>query len=294
LNCPACQSSDTEKSGIIHKFKYPLHISKCKRCSTSFQDPLPKDPDAYYDKAYYNGTADFSYTDERKFFQGAQHVWKARLKKIHSYVKEGKFLDVGCSFGGFAYTAGKYYDSYGLDISQFAIESAYEYLSQKTGEVPVLKKGQLTNFPKKSFPQNGFSIITMIEVIEHLKNPKKHIEKAYELLKPGGVLVIQTANMEARQAQRQGLDYHYFLPGHCTCFSATGLQEMLSQTGFQHFQSFIPVDFGLLPKLRKMKTQFNHPLDALKWIRTSLYHFKSYFRYKGIPLTSSYVLYAFK
>ncbi len=51
-------------------------------------------------------------------------------------------------------------------------------------------------------------------MIEHLSYPEKVFEKLGKILKPGGLLLIQTANFEGWQAINAGADYHYYLPGH--------------------------------------------------------------------------------
>ncbi|MES0491318.1 MAG: class I SAM-dependent methyltransferase [Leptospirales bacterium] len=298
--CPACLSPNSSFSGTIDRFTPPFEVVQCAECGSFYRHPQPSDESAYYDENYYTQKSDFSYMDERKIFAGSKHVWNARLKQIRKYHPTGKFLDVGCSFGGFTFTAAQYFDAWGIDVSKYAIKEASAFLQKiakdddSKNSVKGLFQTELTTLPEKKLPENQFSVITMIEVLEHLKNPREHIAKAHKLLQPGGLLVIQTANMDGRQAVQAGLQYHYFLPGHLTCFTARGLKQMLRELGFTTFREFIPVDFGLMPKLKKMQTSFTSPLDYIKWFRTTWYHLTSYLRYKGQPLTSSYVLYAFK
>ena len=293
MRCPVCLSQSSTFSGTIDRFTPAFEVTQCADCGSFYRNPLPKDESVYYDQNYYAQTSQFSYMDERKIYAGSQYVWNARLKQIRKYHLSGKFLDVGCSFGGFASTAAQFFETWGIDISEYVIKEAKVFL-EKSDIVPNLFQAELATLTPKELPENQFSVITMIEVIEHLKNPRQHIEKAYKLLKPGGLLVIQTANMDGYQAVRAGLNYHYFLPGHLTCFTARGLKQMLGDLGFTTFREFIPVDFGLLPKLKKMQTSFTSLFDYIKWVKTSWYHLTSYLRYKGNPVTSSYVLYAFK
>jgi len=79
-----------------------------------------------------------------------------------------------------------------------------------------------------------------------------------------------------------------------TYFSEQGLLSLLQKTGFTRFIEYFPVEFGLLPKLLKMRGSFTSLSDYKRWISTTYYHISSFFRYKKNPLTSSWVIYAIK
>jgi 2-polyprenyl-3-methyl-5-hydroxy-6-metoxy-1,4-benzoquinol methylase len=144
------------------------------------------------------------------------------------------------------------------------------------------------------FEDNFFSVISMIEVIEHLKNPKTISKYIYDKLKIGGVAVIQTADLSAHQAVRAGNSYHYYLPGHLSYYSESNLKTLFHAAGFKKIHFYRPVDFGLLAKLKKMRGSFTTASDYLRMIPTSMYHFKGYLRWRKVPLTSSMVMYAQK
>ena len=100
--------------------------------------------------------------------------------------------------------------------------------------------------------------------------------------------------MDGWQAQKAKERYHYFLPGHLSYFSAQNLSHTLYTIGFSKVKIYYPVDFGLLPKLRKSRGDFSTLKDYVKWFTIALYHLKSKIKWKGQPLTSSMVVYAFK
>ena len=295
--CPVCESGNTYLWQNISQNANILHIRKCSSCSSLFQFPAVKNEEILYQKEYYEGGTDYIYYDERKSYDASKIVYLSRLKTIRKYKKFGRFLDVGCSFGGFTYTSAKYFESYGIDVSEFAVKKGAEWLKSLASQKKFkgISKGSLTKLPlKKDFKRESFDVISMIEVAEHLKRPLNDFQAAYKLLKKDGILIIQTANFEGWQAINEGKNYHYFLPGHFVYYTASALKKMLKNIGFRKFKEFIPVDFSLWAKLRKSKKSFNSLFSYLKWISISYYHIKSYFRKKGRPLTSSYVLYAFK
>ncbi|MCB1303574.1 MAG: class I SAM-dependent methyltransferase [Leptospiraceae bacterium] len=251
---------------------------------------VPTDLESLYSDDYYSGQSDYSYRDERKSEEYHDIVWQARLKTIaKTHRPPGSFLDIGCSFGGFVDAASRFgYRAVGLDLSSFAVEEG-----RRLGR--DLRQGELS---LNKFGRNQFDVITMIEVMEHLPDPLTAIQCICRWLKPGGLLVIQTANFLGRQAIREGQNYHYYLPGHLHYYSSRNLSTFLGNNGFVDFHLYRGVDFGLLPKLKKMRGQWKAekgskvPLGRLA--ATSMYHLKSRIAWRDFALTSSMVLYARK
>jgi len=247
-----------------------------------FNDDVIK---GFYKEDYYNGIADYSYCDERGFEKYAFYVWNRRIKKIASYVGKGNFLDIGSAFGGFLKAASRCFCPYGIELSEFS-----GYYSKKIfGD--SIHIGQLNDHP---FQADFFSVITMIELLEHITDPVSVIKECYRLLEKKGLLVIQTANMDGMQARILKYRYGYYLPCHISYFSRENLTRLLQQEGFKKIIIFQPVEFGLLPKLLKSSYNFHSIFDYYKWLRIALYHYMSKIRYNSFSFTSSMVVYAFK
>lgn len=295
MKCPVCQRENVYFWSEINRFSEPLYIYKCNNCYSLHRHPLPDDPDLFYDKQYYTGRAEYSYKDERERFAADQIVHRARVRNIARSVKEGRFLDVGCSFGALVYAAAERFEAHGLDVSEYAVTEGRRFLRDVDPDrLTGLHHGSLTSLPDhEAFRENSFDVITMIEVAEHLAEPEKTFRAARRLLSPGGLLVIQTADFEGRQAVKAGTDYHYFLPGHLVYYTSTALKNLLRKTGFSSFKEYRPVDFSFLAKARKASSGFNSLLDYIRLCRIAKYHYLSMLTYKGRPLTSSYVLYAY-
>jgi 2-polyprenyl-3-methyl-5-hydroxy-6-metoxy-1,4-benzoquinol methylase len=243
-------------------------------------------PDRYYTKEYYNGKSDYSYLDERDSLNFHAHVWRARLKRIASFIPPpADLLDVGCSFGGFALeTARAGYRASGIDVSAYAVEEA-----AKRGLNAY--RADLEDHP---FADESFDVVTMIEVVEHISQPKRAFESLAKLIRPGGLLVIQTANFDGLQAKRLGSNYNYYLPGHLFYYSKGNLRKILTEHGFSNLYFFHGVEFGLIPKLKKSRGDFKKWTDYLRWFRIALYHCKSKFAFGGFAWTSSMVVYAIR
>ncbi|WP_157210337.1 class I SAM-dependent methyltransferase [Turneriella parva] len=293
--------------------RHGFDVFACADCHSEFQHPFPQNADAYYDEGYYTGTSAFNYQDERKQEYYHNFVHHARIKTIKRFCNGGnspvtrinasvaqrpKLLDVGCAFGTFVRAAAKSFEATGLDVSGFAVDEGNK-INAAQNNPARLWQGDLTHLPRskvarETFSPGSFAAITLIEVAEHLSVPRESFAEAYRLLAPGGVLVIQTANFEGWQAVRGGADYHYYLPGHLVYYTATGLKTLLAQIGFREFREFYPVDFSLCAKWRKAWGDIKTFSDLGRYWKMSLYHLKSKMRWRGRPLTSSYVLYARK
>jgi 2-polyprenyl-3-methyl-5-hydroxy-6-metoxy-1,4-benzoquinol methylase len=247
-----------------------------------FKDDVIKN---FYSEDYFKGRADYSYIDERDIKKYSRYVWDKRIKIIRKYANSGNFLDVGCSFGGLLESASKYYIPFGIEISDYA----YSQAAKQFGE--NIHHGTLYDH---KFGHNFFSVITMIELIEHLADPVYAISQCFELLQKNGVLVIQTANMNGKQAKDLGKEYEYFMPGHLSYFTAENITSLLKKTGFRKIKIYYPVEFGLLPKLLKSRGSFKNLSEYKSWLRIIFYHIKSKIHFGNFAMTSSMVIYAVK
>lgn len=98
----------------------------------------------------------------------------------------GKFLDIGCATGTFLSLAKKEgWECYGVEISDYAASIARE----KVG-VDIFN-GHLR---KASFPADFFDVVTMWDTIEHLSDPLEELLEVWRVLKPGGIILINTPN----------------------------------------------------------------------------------------------------
>ena len=286
-HCPLCGGSKISPKYHITGYKLKFNTDICAECGFIFMNPQFKDDviKSFYSEDYFSGRADYSYIDERDIKKYSAFVWDKRIKFIHRYIKSGNFLDIGCSFAGLLESAAKYYTPFGIEISDYAFEHIPEQLKKN------IHHGTLYDH---KFKNNFFSVITMIELIEHLADPVYAISQCFDLLHEGGLLVIQTANMNGKQAKDLGGNYEYFMPGHLSYFTAENLTSLLKRTGFGKVKVYYPVEFGLLPKLLKSRGSFKKFSDYKSWLRIIYYHIKSKIHFGNFAMTSSMVIYAIK
>ncbi len=291
MNCRLCGSDNIMEKYIINKFNPTFEIFECIKCGFLFQNIDRDAAYRFYNEEYYSGNQGYSYIDERKKENFARYVWEKRIKILKNLEKtkvvEKNFLDVGCSFGGLLKVAQESgFIPYGVEVSKYS----GEYAKNRLGEDKIL----IGSIEDINLPQDFFTVITMIEVIEHIFDPKIVLTKLYNSLRDGGIMLIQTANMAGLQAKIFGKNYHYYLPGHLSYFTNKNLKNLLKNIGFRWIKIYGGVEFGLLPKLLKSRGDFKSIKDYLKWIRIIFYHLISKVRFGDLFFTSSMVIIARK
>ena len=287
LSCPLCGSAGLFPLYDITRYALHFKVERCDACGFIFMNPrfTAETLRSFYGEDYYKGKAEYAYYDERGAERYARYVWDARLSFIRKFIRAGRILDIGSAFGGFLRASVPHFEPAGIELSEYAGNYARKRMGSQ------IHVGTLADH---YFPRDNFLVITMIEVLEHLSSPVEAVKECHKLLQKGGLLVIQTANMDGLQAKMQGKNYAYYMPGHVSYFTKRNLVSLLKSAGFSRIKVYHPVEFGLLPKLRKSRGDFKSILDYRRWIRITLYHFLSKLHAGNFCATSSMVVYAFK
>jgi SAM-dependent methyltransferase len=104
------------------------------------------------------------------------------LERFGEETKNPSILDVGCAFGVFLKSLPAEWRRYGIDISDYAIESAQAGASKSLEFAPAILE---TN------PFKGpFDIITSFDVMEHIPDRETALDTIHGLLKPKGLFVF--------------------------------------------------------------------------------------------------------
>lgn len=175
---------------------------------------------------------------------------RKRVAKLSRLTTPGRLLDVGASAGFFvkaAVDAG--WEAKGVELSADAARLA----SERYG-VEVLC-GRLEDF---ALEPGSFDVVTMWDLIEHVVNPKEELEQARTLLRPGGLLVISTPNLDGwyprlsyKVAPRIGRWPAVEPPLHLSQFTVKSLRWLLADMGWKilsvnHSSQRLRYSFGRL------------------------------------------------
>ena len=146
----------------------------------------------YYDKAPEPRVLEMAdhFADNSRF-RSSKKGYAAQLAFIERFVTPGRLLDVGSGFGGFLYIArGRGWDCFGVEISHFWGQKAQTLLGDKWRVII----GRLEN---SNLAPNSFRVVHLRHVIEHLENPHAILDIIWNILEPGGIMVVETPNSRA-------------------------------------------------------------------------------------------------
>ncbi len=112
------------------------------------------------------------------------YLHNKRIEMVKPYLK-GDILDIGCGPADLSELISENQHYTGIEIDKRLVEKLKKRYPQHNFYKKNLEKDDL-NIRRK------FDTITMIAVIEHLKNPDKVLKQILDLLKDKGTLVITT------------------------------------------------------------------------------------------------------
>ncbi len=173
VKCPICK---LDRSILVWKDR-EYKIFKCKECNVSFLHPIPQNPEKIYNRQYFEKWY-LKYYEKRKEY--LRKLWK----EVKSFVPEkGRAFDVGCGVGIFLEILKEEgWEVSGQEVSPFAIN-----FCKKKGFKVYTEPLNRCNIPPETF-----DLITMWDVIAHLKDPVLYLESCKKILKPEGIVVIKT------------------------------------------------------------------------------------------------------
>lgn len=255
--CLLCGGSQ----GPLLSFDGRFSLVRCAACGLVSTSPaLPEDALAPWYPAEYYGRRNRRFN---RLFERLIVVFRERRARfIERRARPGRLLDVGCGRGLLPHLmARRGWDAHGLELSETAAAHAREVLG-----VPVFV-GRIEETP---WENGSFEAIVFWHVLEHLRDPRSALRRAFDLLVPGGLLVIAVPNFESLQARAGSRGwFHLDVPRHYHHFGLGVLRRLLDQEGFDvdrvsHF-AFEQNPYGWIQSLlNRLGLQHNLLYELLK------------------------------
>lgn len=192
---------------------------------TSTPSPAPQPP--RYDERYFRET--YGLDGLRKF---DMHWWSVRWYADMAdwcLRRSGgrRLLEIGCGHGFALARLEHRYETWGVDISAYAIEQAQRFAPRSTCMVADIEQG----FPGRIEP-GSFDLVMAKYVLEHLRAPAAAIRQAAALLRPGGLLFFAVPHTGSIGARRKGADWYARKdPTHCSLLSREEWLRLTSAAG---------------------------------------------------------------
>jgi len=223
---------------------------KCKNCHLIYMNPLEKisKTNDYYFKAKntHAPTIRESYLRTAKF----------QVRLIQKYASGTNLLDIGCAQGFFLFSASKAgYTAKGIEISQDAAEYAIREFGLDVEAKP---------FEELRFADNHFDVVTLWQVLEHVPYPLMILKEVQRILKPGGLVVVSTPNIEGIPAKILRKRWWDIKRLHINQFSTKTLTDILQNAGFKNISSVSYRGYVSLSILLTMMLKY---LDAYKRLK---------------------------
>lgn len=197
----------------------PNKIFKCVNCALMFAQ---QDKNIGYYANKYATMIDKEYVKEER---GRRQACIKILERIEKHKKNGNLLDIGCANGFFLDEARqRNWKVYGVEISKWAVRYAKEKLNLNVIE------GSLEN---TAFPDKSFDVIVMLDVLEHLPDPKYTLLEIGRILKNDGILYISIPNISSAMSRILRAKWWGINKFHLFYFSKKTLEKMLNTCGFK-------------------------------------------------------------
>ncbi|MDX1990924.1 MAG: class I SAM-dependent methyltransferase [bacterium] len=242
--CPSCGSDDYV--AIAAGPDYDHHccgdqiftLAQCKKCGFAYLNPRPTTdmlPRIYEAEDY------ICYDFDQKGNSFVQN-WRVgaetrRIKKALEHVTRPipdlRVCDIGPGDGttlvAFGQMGVKTENLYGVDIDQSIIDKL-----ESKGLRGILSRAEDLN-PTEHPEARNFDVVLMLQVIEHVADPRRVMEVSHEMLRPGGIIWMETPNLAGwdRPFFRKRAWGGYHFPRHWVLFTPRTMRRMLEEVGFE-------------------------------------------------------------
>lgn len=223
---------------------------KCKNCHLIYMNPMEEASKT--NEYYFKAKNTHAPTIRESYLRTA----KSQVHLIQKYASGTNLLDIGCAQGFFLFSASQAgYTAKGIEISQ----DAAEYARMEFGLDVEAKP-----FEELRFADNHFDVVTLWQVLEHVPYPLVILREVHRILKPGGLLVVSTPNIEGIPAKILRKRWWDIKRLHINQFTTKTLTEILQNGGFKNISSVSYRGFVSLSILLTMMLKYLNAYERLK------------------------------
>jgi len=197
----------------------------------------------------------FSYDDGLKnetIIRQRSHIILNQIKRLAPQSKT--ICDVGSGYGFFLDEAKKNgYKTTGVEPAKVLVDYAKKNFGVQSF------RGELKDFIASN---KQFDVVTCIHVIEHVTNPQQFMSELLHLVKPGGLLYIETPNSDSHLLYVEKEQYTFLIPPHhLWLFSKDSISHLLSKNSqiiYTNTYSYSEHFMGIIKRIMRNKRHSEH------------------------------------
>ena len=212
--CVVCDRTDR----VVELTLDGWHVERCTSCGMRALSP---EPDHVKMEEFEDGSG---YDDAFAWREDLMARHRISLAALERVASTGRLLDVGCG-PGFLLEAARErgWRATGVDPSPFSVARA-KSLGFEAHE------GLLEDV---AFQPGSFDAVAMLQVVEHLPDPRALLAECKRVLRSGGALLVATPNPASLLARTKREGFNYWIPPmHCAWYTPAALERLLQKAGF--------------------------------------------------------------
>jgi SAM-dependent methyltransferase len=272
-DCPAC--AEVTEQQILYPLK-GCNILRCRNCGLGHAEAPAFDPTSYYTGKYFSGHQPDGYAD----YLAAEPVLRREFAKTVAFIRQwrnaGRLMEIGCAYGFFLHEAKKYFDVSGIELAADAA-----IYCQRAGLSVLQGMADETTLHR----DEKMDVIAMLDVIEHLPDPRETLVLLSRHLAPGGIVVITTGDFGSVVARLCGRYWRLMTPPqHLWFFGRKSIIRLAGSLGLKvervdHPRKIVPLSlimfqlcrmFRLSPPAQSSAPELGIPVNLFDAMRVVL------------------------
>lgn len=250
ITCPIC-SRKTAARPLVPAAHPSYRYLLCDACGSGHLENAPERPEDLYTEGYFVEGAELAgYVDYEADARWHRINARARLRRLEHAVGlahvPGRLAEVGSATGFFldvARDAG--WQTRGVEASAWAARRARD-------------KGHLVAEELSELDMDSLDAVCFFQVLEHMPDPVQALQEAARRLRPGGVVLCETWDVNSATARRAAHRWQQLSPPSVLwLFSEEGVEQLARSTGLEL------VNFRPTPKWVSVATVVGQSLPAI-------------------------------